>query len=90
MQPIILRTRYILIENDGELRIGSEMCPYQGNVVIILYGRYVCIMKYLVTFQYISSITEDKMFCKIAFYQIHLSSVHCVKFSILLNNLNGL
>lgn len=39
VQPIILRTRYILIENDGELRIGSEMCPYQGNVVIILYGR---------------------------------------------------
>uniref|UniRef100_A0A669PCX9 hyaluronoglucosaminidase n=1 Tax=Phasianus colchicus TaxID=9054 RepID=A0A669PCX9_PHACC len=38
VQPIILRTRYILIENDGELRIGSEMCPYQGNVVIILYG----------------------------------------------------
>uniref|UniRef100_A0A8C3VKB0 hyaluronoglucosaminidase n=1 Tax=Catharus ustulatus TaxID=91951 RepID=A0A8C3VKB0_CATUS len=41
VQPIILRTRHILIENDGELHIGSELCPYQGNVVIILYGRYV-------------------------------------------------
>ncbi|XP_030136868.3 cell migration-inducing and hyaluronan-binding protein isoform X3 [Taeniopygia guttata] len=39
VQPIILRTRHILIENDGELHIGSELCPYQGNVVIILYGR---------------------------------------------------
>ncbi|XP_032556470.1 cell migration-inducing and hyaluronan-binding protein isoform X1 [Chiroxiphia lanceolata] len=39
VQPITLRTRYILIENDGELHIGSELCPYQGNVDIILYGR---------------------------------------------------
>uniref|UniRef100_A0A8B9TUG3 hyaluronoglucosaminidase n=1 Tax=Anas platyrhynchos TaxID=8839 RepID=A0A8B9TUG3_ANAPL len=39
VQPIILRTRHILIENGGELHIGSEMCPYQGNVVISLYGR---------------------------------------------------
>ncbi|XP_008638292.1 PREDICTED: cell migration-inducing and hyaluronan-binding protein isoform X1 [Corvus brachyrhynchos] len=39
VQPIILRTRHILIENDGELHIGSELCPYQANVVIILYGR---------------------------------------------------
>ncbi|KAF2977706.1 hypothetical protein EK904_007674 [Melospiza melodia maxima] len=39
VQPIILRTRHILIENDGELHIGSELCPYQGNVAIILYGR---------------------------------------------------
>ncbi|XP_049667391.1 cell migration-inducing and hyaluronan-binding protein isoform X3 [Accipiter gentilis] len=39
MQPIILRTRHILIENGGELHIGSEMCPYQSNVAIILYGR---------------------------------------------------
>lgn len=46
MQPIILRTRHILIENGGELHIGSEMCPYQSNVAIILYGRYVCTVKY--------------------------------------------
>ncbi|KFP87173.1 Protein KIAA1199, partial [Apaloderma vittatum] len=39
VQPIILRTRHILIENDGELHIGSEICPYQSNVIIILYGR---------------------------------------------------
>uniref|UniRef100_A0A8C3XJ53 hyaluronoglucosaminidase n=1 Tax=Chelydra serpentina TaxID=8475 RepID=A0A8C3XJ53_CHESE len=39
-KPIVLRTRHILIENGGELHIGSELCPYQSNVVIILYGRY--------------------------------------------------
>ncbi|XP_034640368.1 cell migration-inducing and hyaluronan-binding protein isoform X1 [Trachemys scripta elegans] len=38
-QPIVLRTRHILIENGGELHIGSELCPYQSNVTIILYGR---------------------------------------------------
>ncbi|KAM4039272.1 cell migration-inducing and hyaluronan-binding protein isoform 1-T2 [Anomaloglossus baeobatrachus] len=37
--PIVLRTRYILIENGAELHIGSEDCPYQGHLTIILYGR---------------------------------------------------
>ncbi|KAH0620014.1 hypothetical protein JD844_014512 [Phrynosoma platyrhinos] len=37
--PIVLRTRHILIENDGALYIGSESCPFQGNLTIILYGR---------------------------------------------------
>ncbi|XP_063304977.1 cell migration-inducing and hyaluronan-binding protein [Pelobates fuscus] len=37
--PIVLRTRYILIENGGELHIGSEQCPFKGHFTIILYGR---------------------------------------------------
>ncbi|XP_067327539.1 cell migration-inducing and hyaluronan-binding protein [Anolis sagrei] len=37
--PIVLRTRHILIENDGAFYIGSESCPFQGNLTIILYGR---------------------------------------------------
>ncbi|KAG8440633.1 hypothetical protein GDO86_006400 [Hymenochirus boettgeri] len=36
---ITLHTRYILIENEGELHIGSEYCPFHGNFTIILYGR---------------------------------------------------
>lgn len=61
VQPIILRTRHILIENDGELHIGSELCPYQGNVVIILYGRYVCMTKYyLRTFWHLSSTSGNE------------------------------
>uniref|UniRef100_A0A7M4FDZ0 Cell migration inducing hyaluronidase 1 n=1 Tax=Crocodylus porosus TaxID=8502 RepID=A0A7M4FDZ0_CROPO len=39
VEPIVLRTRHILIENEGEMHIGSEICPYQSNVTIILYGR---------------------------------------------------
>uniref|UniRef100_A0A4W3GXB8 hyaluronoglucosaminidase n=1 Tax=Callorhinchus milii TaxID=7868 RepID=A0A4W3GXB8_CALMI len=38
-QPIVLRTRNILIEDGGELHIGSEGCPFQSNFTIILYGR---------------------------------------------------
>nr|XP_005989659.1 PREDICTED: cell migration-inducing and hyaluronan-binding protein [Latimeria chalumnae] len=37
--PIVLRTRNILIENGGELHVGSEDCPFQSNFTIILYGR---------------------------------------------------
>ncbi|XP_062998620.1 cell migration-inducing and hyaluronan-binding protein [Elgaria multicarinata webbii] len=37
--PIVLRTRHIQIENDGELYIGSETCPFRSNLTIILYGR---------------------------------------------------
>ncbi|XP_077774996.1 cell migration-inducing and hyaluronan-binding protein isoform X1 [Podarcis muralis] len=37
--PIVLRTRHILIENDGELHVGSESCPFRSNLTIILYGR---------------------------------------------------
>ncbi|XP_072420919.1 cell migration-inducing and hyaluronan-binding protein-like [Chiloscyllium punctatum] len=38
-ETIVLRTRSILIEDGGELHIGSEDCPFQKNVTIILYGR---------------------------------------------------
>ncbi|XP_020645703.3 cell migration-inducing and hyaluronan-binding protein [Pogona vitticeps] len=37
--PIVLRARHILIENEGELHVGSENCPFQSNLTIILYGR---------------------------------------------------
>eukprot|EP00061_Rhincodon_typus_P011079 g35840.t1 len=37
-ETIILRTRSILIEDGGELHIGSEDCPFQNDVTIILYG----------------------------------------------------
>uniref|UniRef100_A0A8D0H416 hyaluronoglucosaminidase n=1 Tax=Sphenodon punctatus TaxID=8508 RepID=A0A8D0H416_SPHPU len=40
-QPIVLRTRHILVENHGELHIGSETCPFRGNLTVILYGRCV-------------------------------------------------
>uniref|UniRef100_A0A8C4T0Z0 hyaluronoglucosaminidase n=1 Tax=Erpetoichthys calabaricus TaxID=27687 RepID=A0A8C4T0Z0_ERPCA len=38
-QPIVLRARHILIGDKGELHIGSEDCPFRGNLSIILYGR---------------------------------------------------
>ncbi|XP_063494702.1 cell migration-inducing and hyaluronan-binding protein isoform X4 [Symphalangus syndactylus] len=38
-EPIVLRTRHILIDNGGELHAGSALCPFQGNFTIILYGR---------------------------------------------------
>lgn len=38
-QPIVLRTKHILIGNDSELHIGSPACPYKGNLTISLYGR---------------------------------------------------
>ncbi|XP_068174861.1 cell migration-inducing and hyaluronan-binding protein-like [Antennarius striatus] len=37
--PILLRTNHILIGNKGELHIGSQDCPYKGNLTISLYGR---------------------------------------------------
>ncbi|XP_077630421.1 cell migration-inducing and hyaluronan-binding protein [Crocuta crocuta] len=36
---IVLRTRHILIDEGGELHAGSALCPYQGNLSIVLYGR---------------------------------------------------
>uniref|UniRef100_A0A3B3CSE9 G8 domain-containing protein n=1 Tax=Oryzias melastigma TaxID=30732 RepID=A0A3B3CSE9_ORYME len=39
-RPILLRTRSILIGNDGELHVGSPDCPYRGNFTISLVGRY--------------------------------------------------
>uniref|UniRef100_A0A4W4FZ85 G8 domain-containing protein n=1 Tax=Electrophorus electricus TaxID=8005 RepID=A0A4W4FZ85_ELEEL len=38
-RPILLRTKHILIGNNGELHIGSPDCPYKGNLTISLYGR---------------------------------------------------
>ncbi|XP_003475512.1 cell migration-inducing and hyaluronan-binding protein [Cavia porcellus] len=38
-EPIVLRTRHILIDSGGELHAGSALCPFQGNFSIILYGR---------------------------------------------------
>uniref|UniRef100_A0A2K5CXS1 hyaluronoglucosaminidase n=1 Tax=Aotus nancymaae TaxID=37293 RepID=A0A2K5CXS1_AOTNA len=38
-EPIVLRTRHILIDNGGELHAGSPLCPFQGNFTVILYGR---------------------------------------------------
>ncbi|XP_061592032.1 cell migration-inducing and hyaluronan-binding protein-like [Cololabis saira] len=38
-QPILLRTKHILIGNKGELHIGSSDCPYKGNLTISLFGR---------------------------------------------------
>ncbi|KAM9765301.1 cell migration-inducing and hyaluronan-binding protein isoform 2-T2 [Menidia menidia] len=38
-QPILLRTKHILIGNKGELKIGSADCPYKGNLTISLFGR---------------------------------------------------
>uniref|UniRef100_A0A8B9TSW3 G8 domain-containing protein n=1 Tax=Anas platyrhynchos TaxID=8839 RepID=A0A8B9TSW3_ANAPL len=37
--PITLRARYILIQDGGELHIGSERCPYGSRATISLYGR---------------------------------------------------
>ncbi|XP_035252013.1 cell surface hyaluronidase-like isoform X1 [Anguilla anguilla] len=36
---IVLRTRHILIRDNGELHIGSETCPYRGTATIVLYGK---------------------------------------------------
>ncbi|XP_072475327.1 cell migration-inducing and hyaluronan-binding protein [Notamacropus eugenii] len=38
-EPIVLRTRHILIENGGEMHVGSETCLFQSNFSIILFGR---------------------------------------------------
>uniref|UniRef100_A0A3Q3BD95 hyaluronoglucosaminidase n=1 Tax=Kryptolebias marmoratus TaxID=37003 RepID=A0A3Q3BD95_KRYMA len=38
-RPILLRTKHILIETEGELHIGSPDCPYKGNLTISLFGR---------------------------------------------------
>ncbi|MEE6503772.1 hypothetical protein FKM82_004942, partial [Ascaphus truei] len=37
--PIIFRTKSILIESGGELHIGNEGCTFHGHFTIILYGR---------------------------------------------------
>uniref|UniRef100_A0A665THV5 G8 domain-containing protein n=1 Tax=Echeneis naucrates TaxID=173247 RepID=A0A665THV5_ECHNA len=37
-RPILLRTKHILIGNNGELHIGSPDCPYKGNLTIALFG----------------------------------------------------
>lgn len=39
-QPIVLRTRHILIDSGGELHAGSALCPFQGDFSIVLYGRW--------------------------------------------------
>ncbi|XP_035659371.1 cell surface hyaluronidase-like [Branchiostoma floridae] len=36
---IVLRTRSILVQDGGELHIGSETCPYLSDVTISLYGK---------------------------------------------------
>ncbi|XP_075860811.1 cell migration-inducing and hyaluronan-binding protein [Microcebus murinus] len=38
-EPIVLRTRHILIDEGGELHAGSTLCPFQGDFSIVLYGR---------------------------------------------------
>jgi len=38
-QPITLRTKSILMQNNGELHIGSHSRPYSSPLQIILYGR---------------------------------------------------
>uniref|UniRef100_A0A8D0BB02 hyaluronoglucosaminidase n=1 Tax=Salvator merianae TaxID=96440 RepID=A0A8D0BB02_SALMN len=40
-RPIVLRTQHILIENGGEMHVGSESCPFQSKLAIILYGRAI-------------------------------------------------
>ncbi|NWR69133.1 TMEM2 hyaluronidase, partial [Centropus unirufus] len=37
--PITLRARYILIQDGGELHVGSERCPYGSRATFSLYGR---------------------------------------------------
>jgi len=37
--PITLRTKSILIRNNGELHIGSESSPHISPLDIVLYGR---------------------------------------------------
>ncbi|KAI8511091.1 hypothetical protein Bbelb_101910 [Branchiostoma belcheri] len=36
---IVLRSREVIVGNDGEFHIGSETCPYQGKATVSLYGR---------------------------------------------------
>uniref|UniRef100_A0A452HPS6 G8 domain-containing protein n=1 Tax=Gopherus agassizii TaxID=38772 RepID=A0A452HPS6_9SAUR len=38
-QPIVLRARYILIQDGGALHIGSPRCPYHSRATISLYGK---------------------------------------------------
>ncbi|XP_069867599.1 cell migration-inducing and hyaluronan-binding protein isoform X3 [Dipodomys merriami] len=38
-EPIVLRTRHILIDSGGELHAGSALCPFQGSFSVVLYGR---------------------------------------------------
>lgn len=38
-RPIVLRTKYILLQRNGGLRIGSETRPYMSPLEIILYSR---------------------------------------------------
>ncbi|XP_078710984.1 cell migration-inducing and hyaluronan-binding protein-like [Lampetra fluviatilis] len=38
-EAIVVRTRSILIEDGGELHVGSEDCPYLGSLTISLYSR---------------------------------------------------
>jgi len=38
-RPIVLRTKYILLQRNGGLRIGSETQPHTSPLEIILYGR---------------------------------------------------
>jgi len=38
-RPIVLRTKYILLQRNGGLRIGSETQPHASPLEIILYGR---------------------------------------------------
>ena len=38
-EAIVLRTRHILIDNGGEMHVGSALCPFQGHFSIVLYGR---------------------------------------------------
>jgi len=35
---ITIRTKYILVDDQGSLIIGSEACPYQSKLNIVLYG----------------------------------------------------
>ena len=37
--PIVLRTKYILLQRNGGLRIGSETRPHRSPLEIILYSR---------------------------------------------------
>ncbi|XP_023933414.1 cell surface hyaluronidase [Lingula anatina] len=37
--PIVVKTKHILVEDGGEMHIGSPDCRYQGNVTIVLQGK---------------------------------------------------
>ncbi|XP_060035573.1 cell migration-inducing and hyaluronan-binding protein isoform X3 [Erinaceus europaeus] len=36
---VVLRARHVLLEDRGQLHVGSTLCPFQGNFSIVLYGR---------------------------------------------------